>query len=132
MADEADRRAEDGPYRPEVRYAGRRPDGEHDGGHREEGGEVNAHALAGRGGAGGAAAWVGAPDAIERQIGDKLLEPAGGVGLEGLLHALLVFSEVEVALRECLSQASGRLLPVAVADAVDCRGGHEAGPFGRM
>jgi len=62
----------------------------------------------------------------------KLLEPAGGVGLEGLLHALLVFSEVEVALRECLSQASGRLLPVAVADAVDCRGGHEAGPFGRM
>src|SRR5262249_21141998 len=109
VADESDRGTEDGPDRPEVGGVGRqgdcRPDSEHDRDHREVGGEVNAHAEASRGGAGGAAARVGALDAVERQVGDELLEPPCGLRLERLLDALFVFVEVQVALRERLAEA---------------------------
>jgi hypothetical protein len=65
-----------------------------------------------------APARVGTPDAIERQIREELLQLPGGMRLERGLHPLLVLVQLQVALREPLAQARGRLLPVAVAGAV--------------
>ena len=53
------------------------------------------HTLASRGAACGATGRVGAPDAIERQIREKLLELRGGVRLERGLHAPLVLVEFQ-------------------------------------
>lgn len=81
---------------------------------------MRAHSTAGRGEAGGAAARVVAPDAIERQVRDEVAQALGGVRLEHRLQPLVVLVHLQVSLGERLTEQIGRLFPVVGAGERRC------------
>ena len=59
--------------------------------------------------------WIVAPNPVQRQVGDELVQFGGGVSGERGLQPGLVLVQREVALCECLAQLIRGLLPLAVA-----------------
>lgn len=74
----------------------------------------------------GASTRVGAPQPLDRQVGEQAAEFVGGRGGESRLEPPVVLVEVEVALRQGEAQAVCGLAAFVVAGADGYCGGHDA------